>query len=97
MRAKVTRLREHGRRLPLPGEGVPGMLGMAVTVAGSTSHCTATLTATAERGSMSVNLIPALFEPQLVAIGSGTLMLRGFESNDGAAYVQEWAVDLQTQ
>lgn len=36
-----------------------------------------------------------LFEPRLTSIGDGTLWLRGFESHDGAAVVQEWRLDVQ--
>jgi hypothetical protein len=36
------------------------------------------------------DLLPPLFSPKLVALGSDALLLRGFQSDDGTAYVQEW-------
>jgi hypothetical protein len=30
-----------------------------------------------------------------VAVGEGSLLLRGFQSVDGAAYVQEWRVVVE--
>ena len=42
------------------------------------------------RGSKVVDLLPPLYEPQMAAIGSEAIMLRSYESCDGAAFVQEW-------
>ena len=36
-----------------------------------------------------------LFEPRLVAVGGGTLYVRGFERVGAAAVVQEWRLDCQ--
>ena len=36
-----------------------------------------------------------LYEPELVAIGNGSLLLRGFESAQGTGYVQEWHCILE--
>ena len=36
-----------------------------------------------------------LFEPYIVSIGGGTLVVRGFERVDRAAVVQEWRLDVQ--
>lgn len=40
------------------------------------------------------DVIPPLYEPELVAIGAGALLLRGFESADGVGYVQEWRCEV---
>ena len=37
---------------------------------------------------------PPLYEPELVAIGSDALLLRGYESANGVGYVQEWRCEL---
>ena len=36
-----------------------------------------------------------LFEPRIVAVGGGTLYVRGFERVGVAAVVQEWRLDCQ--
>jgi len=53
-------------------------------------HTVARLCARVERGSNEAELLPSLYEPQLMAVGADSLLLRGFESSDGAAHVQEW-------
>ena len=40
-------------------------------------------------------LLPPLYAPELVAVGESALLLRGFQSVDGAAYVQEWRCLLE--
>jgi hypothetical protein len=39
-------------------------------------------------------LLPELFEPVLTSIGNGSLVLRGFERDSGAATVQEWRCEV---
>ena len=41
------------------------------------------------------DLLPPLYEPVLVNIGGNGLLLRGFESIDGASYVQEWRCEFE--
>lgn len=36
-----------------------------------------------------------LFEPRIVSVGDGTLIVRGFERVGAAAVVQEWRLDVQ--
>lgn len=42
-----------------------------------------------------VDLVPPLYEPQLVAAGNGILVLRGYERVDERAFVQEWHCPVQ--
>ncbi len=48
-------------------------------------HRAATMGSSTDR-----ELLPPLSSPQLVALGDRALLLRGFQSVDGAAFVQEW-------
>jgi hypothetical protein len=57
---------------------------------GSELHTVARLSARAIRSIHEEELLPPLYSPELVALGNGALLLRGFQSIDGAAYVQEW-------
>ena len=47
-----------------------------------------------DRSSNDRELLPPLYSPELVAIGEDSILLRGFQSVDGAAYVQEWRCEL---
>ena len=91
MRARVFLLRRRGRRLKeRGGEGLPGTLAMHSITHGNSLVRVATLTTTQERGSKQTDVIPPLHEPELVAIGQESVLLRGYEAEDGAGYVQEW-------
>ncbi|APV48541.1 hypothetical protein BWI17_01870 [Betaproteobacteria bacterium GR16-43] len=91
MNARVFVMRRRGRRLKVRGgEGLPGKLSIHSVTHGSALHQVATLTETEERGSKSRDVIPPLHEPQLVAIGQESILLRGFEAEDETGYVQEW-------
>lgn len=57
---------------------------------GSEMHRVAQLTRRDDRGLRDVVLLEPLFHPELVTLGTGSLLLRGFESIDGAVHVQEW-------
>ena len=46
------------------------------------------------RAGRHAELLPPLQSPELVALGNGAMLLRGFQSLDGASYVQEWRVVL---
>ena len=63
---------------------------MSSTMRGSESHTSVRLTSTVPMSIHDADLLPPLYSPQLVALGNGALLLRGFEADDGTAYVQEW-------
>jgi len=92
MRVRVFVLRAHGKRTARAdvAEGVPGDLRMYSQVLGSEMHHVARLCTRTDRSSQDRELLPPLFSPALVAVGEGSILLRGFQSVDGAAYVQEW-------
>lgn len=92
MRVRVFVLRSHGKRNHRGdlAEGVPGDLRMYSQVLGSEMHHIARLCTRTDRSSQDRELLPPLYSPALVAVGEGSLLLRGFQSIDGAAYVQEW-------
>jgi hypothetical protein len=92
MKVRVYPLRQHGRR-GNRADNQPGMCGdlrMYSIVRGSELHVVARLCYLSDRSSNDRELAPPLYSPELVAIGENTLLLRGFQSIDGAAYVQEW-------
>jgi hypothetical protein len=97
MRVRVFPLRSRGRRVERPenNDGVPGDLRMYSQVHGSEMHMVARLCTRTERSSTDRELLPPLFSPELVAVGDRALLLRGFQSIDGAAYVQEWRCLLE--
>lgn len=92
MKVRVYTLRQRGRRLERPEnpDGVPGDLRMYSQVLGSEMHMVARLCTRTDRSSTDRELLPPLYAPELVAVGERALLLRGFQSVDGAAYVQEW-------
>ncbi len=53
-------------------------------------HRVARLSAPAAHSAREEQLLSPLYAPELVALGSRGLLLRGFESTDGVGYVQEW-------
>jgi hypothetical protein len=57
---------------------------------GSEMHVVARLCARAELSIRDEDLLSPLYSPELIAIASNALLLRGFQSEDEAAYVQEW-------
>lgn len=61
----------------------------SITV-GNETHRIAQLCARVLRSSKEEQLLPQLYSPQLIALGSESLLLRGFESFNGVGYVQEW-------
>lgn len=97
MKVRVFPLRRHGRRTARADEepGVPGDLRMFSMVHGSEMHMVARLCTRTERSSTDRELLPPLYRPELVAVGDHALLLRGFQSVDGAAYVQEWQCVLE--
>ena len=92
MKVRVFALRQHGRRTARAEEqpGVPGDLRMFSMVHGSQMHMVARLCTRTERSSTDRELLPPLYCPELVAIGDTAMLLRGFQSIDGASYIQEW-------
>jgi hypothetical protein len=97
MKVRVFPLRRNGRRTERAelADGVPGDLRMYSLVQGSEMHRVARLCTRTDRSSTDRELLPPLFSPQLVAVGDRALLLRGFQSVDGAAYVQEWRCLLE--
>ena len=92
MRVRVFVMRQRGRRADRSdlSEGVLGDLRMHSQVLGSEMHPIARLCTRTDRSSQDRELLPPLYSPTLVAVGEGSILLRGFQSIDGAAYVQEW-------
>ena len=91
MKARVIALRRRGRKLrEMGGEGLTVDLQLHAILVGSVMHRVVQLRARDERGSREYSLLDPLYEPELVALGAGSLLFRGFESADGAGYVQEW-------
>lgn len=97
MKVRVFSLRQRGKRYPRSeGEpGVPGDLRMFSQVLGSEMHMVARLCTRTDRSSQDRELLPPLYSPELVAVGERALLLRGFQSVDGTAYVQEWRCLLE--
>jgi hypothetical protein len=95
MRVRVFVLRRSGRRFhDRDQESIDGELRLDSTMSGHTMHRVAKLSAVAV-GSRSAELLPPLYEPELVAIGDSALLLRGFESAGGVGYVQEWRCEME--
>jgi len=92
MKVRVFTLRQRGRRTSRSenSEGISGDLRMYAIAHGSEMHRVARLCHRADRSSNDRELLPPLYAPKLVAVGDASLLLRGFQSVDGAAYVQEW-------
>jgi hypothetical protein len=92
MKVRVFTLRQRGRRSPRTEdpEGVVGTLQMHSMLRGTELHTVARLCSRVGRSVHDEELLPPLYSPELVALGNGALLLRGFQSVDGAAYVQEW-------
>jgi hypothetical protein len=90
-------MRQRGRRADRGdlNDGVPGDLRMYSQVFGAEMHNVARLCTRTDRGSQDRELLPPLYAPALVAVGEGSIMLRGFQSIDGASYVQEWRCVLE--
>jgi hypothetical protein len=96
VRVRVFAMRRVGRRYTHHDqESFVGELHLHSIMRGSESHRVAQLRSADPRGSRTEDLLPPLFEPELVAIGHDGLMLRGFESANGTGYVQEWRCVLQ--
>jgi hypothetical protein len=95
MRVRVTALRRAGRRYhDRSQEGVEGHLRVHATMTGQQASKVARLCA--ESGApRDTDLLPVLYEPELVAVGNGSLLLRGYESAGGVGYVQEWRCELR--
>jgi hypothetical protein len=91
MKARVIALRRRGRRIrDGGGEGILGELQLHSILIGSVMHRVANLNARDEGGSREQPLLDPLFEPELVALGAESMLIRGYESAEGTGYVQEW-------
>jgi hypothetical protein len=94
MRARVYPLRQRGRHTPRTEhpEGIEGELTLQSMLQGTELRTVARLCA---RADAHAELLAPLQSPELVALGSGAMLLRGFQSLDGASYVQEWRCVLE--
>lgn len=92
MRVRVFALRQRGRRTRRAeaDEGVEGELQITSTMHGSEIHPSARLCARVELTIHDHDLLPPLYAPVLIAVGRESLLLRGFQNEEGTAYVQEW-------
>jgi hypothetical protein len=91
MKVQVFVLRREGRRWQdRNAEGIAGELRLHSITVGSETHKVAQLCSRGVRSSKDEELLPPLYSPELVALGNGALLLRGFESSNGVGYVQEW-------
>jgi hypothetical protein len=91
MKVQVFLLRRNGRRWQdRNAEGIAGELRLHSITVGSETHKVAQLCTRGDRSSWTKELLPPLYSPQLVALGNSVMMLRGYESCNGVAYVQEW-------
>lgn len=96
VKVRVFAMRRVGRRYTHHDqESILGELHLHSIMRGSESHRVAQLRSADPRGSRTEDLLPPLYEPELVAIGHDGLMLRGFESANGTGYVQEWRCVVQ--
>ena len=97
MKVRVFVLRRVGRRYTHHDqESIAGELHLHSVMHGNESHRVAQLRSQGGRGSRGDDLLSPLYEPELVAIGSDALLLRGYESANGVGYVQEWRCELLT-
>jgi hypothetical protein len=89
MRVRVHTLRERGRHTPRTEhpDGVAGDLTLQSMLHGTELHMVARLCARDDRAT---ELLPPLHSPELVALGDGAMLLRGFQSQQGASFLQEW-------
>jgi hypothetical protein len=88
MRVTVYLMRQRGTRSPRSDarEGISGELALS-----STDSCAELrLRRPIERTSNRTDLLPPLYEPVLASLGNSSMLLPGYESIDGAAFVQEW-------
>jgi len=95
MMVRVYSLRARGKRSHRSElTATRGDLRMYSLMIGSEMHVVARLCYRSDRSSNDRELLPPLYSPELVAIGEDSILLRGFQSVDGAAYVQEWRCEL---
>ena len=95
MMVRVYSLRAQGKRSHRSEwQATRGDLRMHSLMIGSEMHVVARLCHRSDRSSNDRELLPPLYSPELVAIGEDSILLRGFQSVGGAAYVQEWRCEL---
>jgi hypothetical protein len=92
MKVRVFTLRDRGRRTRKADTqpGVEGELQITSTMHGSELHPSARLCARVELSIHDKDVLPPLYAPVLIAVGRESLLLRGFQNDEGTAYVQEW-------
>ena len=96
MRCRVYPLRRRGRRLPwrevVNAPSFEGDLSTRYLSLPNARYFVATLIAPG--GALCQPILPELYEPVLISIGNGLLVLRGFERADESATVQEWRCEV---
>ena len=96
MRCRVYPLRRRGRRLPWRevsnSPSFEGELSTYYLTAPNGRYFVAKLVAPGD--ALCKPLLSALYEPVLISIGNGMLVLRGFEREAEAATVQEWRCEV---
>jgi hypothetical protein len=94
MRVRVYPLRERGLHTPRTEhpDGIAGDLTLQSMLQGTELRTVARLCA---RRGRAAELLPPLQSPELVALGNGAMLLRGFQSLDGYSYLQEWRCVLE--
>lgn len=99
MIVRLITLRERGRRTRRAegSEGVVGELQVSATMHGTELHRVARLCGRRELSAHLEDLVPPLYQPELVAVSRDALLLRGFEADGDAAHVQEWHCRLVPQ
>jgi hypothetical protein len=92
MRVRVFVMRRNGRRTDRGdvSDGTPGDLRMYSQMIGNEMHQVVRLCTRTDRSSQDRELLPPLYSPALIAVGESSILLRGFQAAEGAAYVQEW-------
>jgi hypothetical protein len=89
MRVRVYTLRQRGRHTPRTEhpDGIDGDLTLLSMLQGTELRTVARLCAARDGGA---ELLPPLESPELIALGNGALLLRGFQSLGGYCFLQEW-------
>ena len=96
MHVRVFTLRLNGRRTKERGaEGLAGEIRMQTVMVAGESVTSVHLARRATMSCWDADMIPALYEPNLVAIGNESLLLRGYEATESGSHVQEWHVMIE--
>ena len=93
MNANVTLLRQGGKRIDkLYGDPLSGRLAMHTM--SNANGIYRELNLMAGDPMRKPESIARLYDPQLISIGNGSMLIRGFEVVDGRSVLQEWACQI---